>query len=498
MLYASILSLSLHAISNSPKSLDLMRFYSCIKTGLENPTSKLGCYATSASDYSDFKEFFDNLIRDYHGDFKKEKKHCTNWETHGEEYNVGSFGMDELSVRIRVGRNFEGFALPAGMTKDMRVDFEKKMLPVFGKLKERFGGTYYSLSPDLGQNKANPNLISDEKYKSLVDEHIMFKDMSQDTYLNSAGISSDWPFGRGCWQSEDKTRVIWVGEEDHMRIMCMKTDKNLLEVFNCLKDMLVFIENIEGINFAMHDDYGYVTSCPSNLGTGMRASVHLKMGKLAVDDSSLILQNMCKHLGLSGRGTRGEHTEIVDGTVDVSPLSCVFTPDKDILSTLFTVIKSIIQIESKIAENLQFNENGEVHETTPNTCAVEEECVKVARKNMESLKIGRTLFADKEVCVVVGEQNHQQHEKESNRVNSRNDKGEIEHVNFVLVDNTKRDEEEKEKVAADIENMKQLVKSLKVSILDRLMAVQSLRSLNMSPSPILAITDTRFLFILDK
>ena len=109
---------------------------------------------------------------------------------------------------------------------------------------------------------------------------------------------------------------------------------------------------------------------------------------------------------------------------------------------------------------------------------------------MESFKIGRILFADREVCLVVGEQNHEQDEKESNRVNSRNDKGEIEHVNFVLVENMKRDEEEEEKVAADIENMKQHVKSLKVSILDRSMAVQSPRSLNMSPSPILAITDT--------
>ena len=60
------------------------------------------------------------------------------------------------------------------------------------------------------------------KYKELVDAHVMFKDMDADPFLKSAGISSDWPYGRGCWQSEDKQCIIWFGEEDQLRIMCMK------------------------------------------------------------------------------------------------------------------------------------------------------------------------------------------------------------------------------------------------------------------------------------
>ena len=49
----------------------------------------------------------------------------------------------------------------------------------------------------------------------------MFKDMSADSFLLSAGISADWPYGRGCYVSEDKKFIIWCGEEDHLRIMCM-------------------------------------------------------------------------------------------------------------------------------------------------------------------------------------------------------------------------------------------------------------------------------------
>ena len=72
---------------------------------------------------------------------------------------------------------------------------------------------------DFGDLGANPNVIANEKYQAPVDAHVMFKDMDADLYLKSAGISSDWPYGRGCWQSKDEMRIIWFGEEDQLRIM---------------------------------------------------------------------------------------------------------------------------------------------------------------------------------------------------------------------------------------------------------------------------------------
>ena len=57
--------------------------------------------------------------------------------------------------------------------------------------------------------------------QELVDAHVMFKDMDADPYLKSAGIASDWPCGRGCYQSADGGFIIWFGEEDQLRIMCM-------------------------------------------------------------------------------------------------------------------------------------------------------------------------------------------------------------------------------------------------------------------------------------
>merc|ERR550514_814879 len=95
---------------------------------------------------------------------------------------------------------------------------------------------------------ANPNLITAEKYNRLVKAHIMFKDMAADPYLASAGIASDWPYGRGCYVSEDKGFIIWVGEEDHLRIMCMAKGTVLNSVFDRLKGALDTVEKIPGLS----------------------------------------------------------------------------------------------------------------------------------------------------------------------------------------------------------------------------------------------------------
>jgi creatine kinase len=143
---------------------------------------------------------------------------------------------------------------------------EQTMITAFKKLMadKSFGGTYYSLTP------GSPFQISDEEYKNLVKEHIMFKDMSDDKYLNSAGISSHWPYGRGCYVSADKEFIVWVGEEDHLRIMCMKKGTILNDVFNRLKQASSVVEKFAD-KFARSKTFGFVTSCPTNLGTGMRA-----------------------------------------------------------------------------------------------------------------------------------------------------------------------------------------------------------------------------------
>lgn len=120
-------------------------------------------------------------------------------------------------MRVRTGRNLNKYPLPGSMSKSDRINMEKDMGKVFDKLiaDKEFGGNYYSLTP------GHPNWINAKKYSELVKSHKMFKDMSADSFLLDAGIARHWPHGRGCYVSEDGGFIIWVGEEDHLRIMAM-------------------------------------------------------------------------------------------------------------------------------------------------------------------------------------------------------------------------------------------------------------------------------------
>ena len=207
----------------------------------------------------------DAVCNDYHENPAGDKVHTINWSLAGVEglpddgqLDLSKLGLkDELSMRVRVGRNLASFPLPGAMTKVDRINFEKTMLGAFAKLiaDETYGGAVYSMTPNedwkevIGED-ANPNLISAEKYQELVDAHVMFKDMAADPYLASAGIASDWPCGRGCYQSADGGFIIWFGEEDQLRIMCMGKGFVLNSVFGRLEGALKMVESIEGIEFA--------------------------------------------------------------------------------------------------------------------------------------------------------------------------------------------------------------------------------------------------------
>jgi creatine kinase len=282
-------------------------------------------YAMRSGDYETFSTMFDKVIRDYHK-IEGSKVHCTNWDlssktdlleqlgVSGGKLDLANLGLEPCSMRVRVGRNLADFPLPGAMTKDDRINLENRMIDAFKNLidDENFGGHYYSITP------GNPFFIDESKYQELVSAHIMFKDMSNDSYLNSAGISSNWPYGRGCYVSEDKEFIVWVGEEDHLRIMCMMKGTVLNSVFDRLQKAEKIVEQY--CKFARSQNYGFVTSCPTNLGTGMRASIHVKLPGLTADGTDKKAKEVCRPLGLSVRGLGGEHTPIgADGTVDISP-----------------------------------------------------------------------------------------------------------------------------------------------------------------------------------
>ena len=164
----------------------------------------------------------------------------------------------------------------------------------------------------------------------------MFKDMRDDPYLSSAGIASAWPHGRGMYVSNSGDFIVWVGEEDHLRIMSIRTGGDLAALFNRLHGGL---DELAGLipEFAHSPNYGYLTSCPTNLGTAMRASLHLPLPAVIENDDNLeAVKQMASKYGLSVRGAGGEHTGSGKGGIlDISPSARLGVTENEIMQRLF-------------------------------------------------------------------------------------------------------------------------------------------------------------------
>jgi len=265
-----------------------------------------GIYAGDWDSYKDFAAVFDPIIQEYHG-IKADAKHTSDMDFSKITGNVNPKAPVH-STRIRVGRSIDGFGLSPGITKEQRLGVEKLFSSASKKFPGELAGTYYPLTG-----------MEEKVRQQLVDDHFLF--VSGDPNLKVAGMERDWPEGRGIFHNDKKTFLVWVNEEDQLRIISMEKGGDVLGVFKRLASGIKAVgDSVQaecGKGFMLDEKYGYVHSCPTNLGTGMRASVHIDLPgwtKEGVDK----LKARCEELALQPRGTRGESGGQTGHTYDIS------------------------------------------------------------------------------------------------------------------------------------------------------------------------------------
>ena len=319
-----------------------MRWLACIQSGLTIPESEMGAYAQAVEDYEDLHDLFDPLIEAHHG-LKLEAITAVEAQTKepskrpSNERDLSQIGLAPISCRVRLARNVDGFAFTTKMNLGERKELEGKIADALKAAAEKgiIAGNYHSLTPGH-QNECRPNDLV-----RLLKLRLIFPDLRQDRYLMAAGIADDWPSGRGCFLSYDEQSGVWIGEEDHLRIFakCETTDLNA--AYRQVKKIESTIQS-GGIGFAHDERLGFLTSCPTNIGTGMRASVHLPLPNAIVTRRFAQLKERAKRLGLAIRGLAGEHTAPgSDGTVDISPSVRLGVSEEDILARLFDGIAAL-------------------------------------------------------------------------------------------------------------------------------------------------------------
>jgi len=293
----------------------------------------IGCVAGDAESYTVFADLFDPIIEEYHG-YAKDAVHPTDLDY--TKLKVPALDSKYiLSTRIRAGRSLAGLPLPPAASRAARRETESLIVQGLNSLQGELSGKYYGLLS-----------MTEEENESLIKQHFLFE--NPDAWTISGGFGRDWPDCRGIYLNTNKTFLVWVNEEDHMRIISMQKGADFVAVFKRFVDACNAIEaslKANGVSFAHSAHLGYITTCPTNLGTGLRASVHVKLpllGKVAGFDK------YAKGLGLQVRGQGGEKDYAYTGVFDVSNRHRLGYSEVQLVQTMLDGIEKLIELEKKL------------------------------------------------------------------------------------------------------------------------------------------------------
>ena len=298
-----------------------------IQSGILNPDSDIGIYAGDTETYKIFSEIFDLIIADYHS-FTQKNQHISDLSFS----NLPSLDPDNkyiISTRIRVARNLDGFPFTTFISAIKRHQIEQLIIEAAKNLSTDFKGKYFPLKDIL--NSKTPSLKTNLFPKE------------GDRFQEAAGITRDFPDSRGVFLSDNKKFMIWINEEDHLRIISMESGSDLAATFNRLSIAIKILET--NLKFSFCKKYGYLTSCPSNIGISMRASVHIKFPKL--NNQKELLYKTAEQHKLQIRGTSGEKSSIDNCIFDISNKQRLGITEKDCLDILSKGIQELIVLEKK-------------------------------------------------------------------------------------------------------------------------------------------------------
>ncbi|KAJ4938187.1 hypothetical protein JOQ06_002812 [Pogonophryne albipinna] len=311
-----------------------------IQAGVDNPTDPfiktVGMVAGDEESYEVFADLLDPVIKDRHNGYNPNTmKHPTDLDS--SKIHSGNFDPRYvLSSRVRTGRSIRGLSLPPACTRAERREVERVVVDALAGLKDDLAGKYYSLT-----------VMTDAEQQQLIDDHFLF-DKPVSRLLNCSGMARDWPDARGIWHNNEKTFLVWVNEEDHTRVISMEKGGNMKRVFerfcNGLKEVERLIQE-RGWEFMWNEKLGYILTCPSNLGTGLRASVHVKLPLMSRDPR---LSKILDNLRLQKRGTGGVNTAAVGGTYDISNLDRLGLSEVQLVQTVIDGVNYLIECEKRL------------------------------------------------------------------------------------------------------------------------------------------------------
>ncbi len=225
-----------------------------------------------------------------------------------------------ITSRVRLARNLRGYPFPGWAEPGDRIEVMRIIRPAVENLDEM----QKAFSEEM------TDLSAIEK-QVLVERHLVSREHAAK--------------GPGCCTVMNRTQTIsiMVNEEDHLRMQAIRPGLQLLSAFHALNGIDSDLDR--SLSFAFDRRYGYLTACPTNLGTGMRASAMLHLPGLVLSEQINHTIQGANRIGLAVRGLYGEGTEAMANLFQISNQTTLGSSEEDVIDHLGKVIDRVIENE---------------------------------------------------------------------------------------------------------------------------------------------------------
>jgi protein-arginine kinase len=294
--------------------------HDCIRSGLAQGDSVIGVYAGDAESVECFGLLFAPLIQALHGGSPEPGAADHGLHTMGQAFpNLDPQGTYIWSTRIRLARNLCGYRWMPTITRRELLEVQGLVLDALVGLEGDLAGSYCAVD-----HAAVARAGFD----------------GADRFQRAAGICRDWPDGRGVYANATQSLQVWVNEEDHLRIIAMQPGADIDAVVARL--LRAYGHLAQALDFQQSPRYGYLASCPSNLGTGLRASFHMHLPR---SGNSPAFKALCVRHGLAVRSATGERGAQSGVVYDISNQRRLGLSSAQCLQALLGGVEEIIALE---------------------------------------------------------------------------------------------------------------------------------------------------------
>lgn len=227
-----------------------------------------------------------------------------------------------MSTRVRLARNLTGYRFPLSFSENEALQVDQAVSSVLLDSGVELDTTFSYI---------NIKELSDLNRQVLVEKHLISPKLAHSEVAGSVLLS------------DDEAISVMVNEEDHIRIQCLFPGLQLNKAYKQADSIDGLLE--KELPYAFDEQFGYLTSCPTNTGTGLRASVMMHLPALTMTKQMNRIVTAITRLGMVVRGIYGEGSEALGNVYQVSNQTTLGKSEEDILVDLQSVTEHIIQKE---------------------------------------------------------------------------------------------------------------------------------------------------------